>query len=65
MMTRKDFEALAASLARAQNAASNPAIRAGVALATIKVAAALAPSNPRFDRQRFMKAAVLKPFAIE
>jgi len=50
MMTRKHFVALAKALAEIENADARRT-------AAHKVAVALALDNPRFDRDRFLKAA--------
>jgi len=51
-MSRKDYVAIAQAVADARLADND---KAEVAL---KIAAALAADNPRFDRERFLKAAM-------
>lgn len=55
-MTRKDYILLAAAFAASQP--NDPAEYNGWAAAVVAVADALETDNPRFDRQRFLFAAV-------
>jgi len=61
-MTRKDYILIAAALKDAHALCSHPfagpvTAEAGCELAAQRVADALARDNPRFDRERFLKAA--------
>lgn len=65
-MTRKDYVLLAAALKGAYGEASSPhphaahdalGRHAGVTIAVVRLADALGRDNPRFDRERFLKAA--------
>jgi hypothetical protein len=55
-MTRKDYVMLAAAIKEAHAYAIDAARRLGVASAAHEVADAIARDNPRFDRDRFLKA---------
>ena len=55
-MTRKDYEYVAQVIARIQQGLNTPEVeQASLAFAT-RMAAYFAADNPRFDRDRFMKA---------
>lgn len=57
MMTRQDYEAIAAILARTRTWASGPGAVAALNHITSDLADLMAAGNPRFDRQRFEAAA--------
>jgi hypothetical protein len=61
-MTRKDYVLIAEAL-QAAAYALNPPERAGALLAANEIAHRLKQDNPRFDRERFMRAACLDPQA--
>ncbi len=61
-MTRKDYVLLAEAL-QAAAYSLNPPERAGVLLAAHEIALRLKQDNPRFDRDRFLRAAALDPEA--
>jgi len=54
-MTLKDYELIAGAIAEERRAHSAPS-RFGVDSTADAVASALARDNPRFDRERFLKA---------
>ena len=57
-MTRKDYVLIAAALKSAHDGHNGrPQALRGVADAADRIAIALARDNPRFDRERFLKAA--------
>ena len=56
-MTQKDFIALAAALKEASESAVDEHERFGVGLAVRRIVAACKASNPRFNTERFCKAA--------
>ena len=65
-MTRKDYILIAAALKEARNhwlaeeardIDGSAAFRAGLNAAGLELASRLARDNPRFDRERFLKAA--------
>ena len=58
-MTRKDYVAIAAAFHRtgmAVNIGKRKTAEYAIRLAAIDVAATMAHDNPRFDRERFLKA---------
>lgn len=57
-MTRKDYILIAEALkeARAEALALRAGAGVGVTIAAVRLADALARDNPRFDRERFLKA---------
>lgn len=57
-MTRKDYVLIAEAL-QAAAYALNPPERAGALLAAYEIANRLQQDNPRFDRDRFIRAACL------
>ena len=57
-MTRKDYELIAEALNRAYRPAGLVGAQYGVMLAAHRIADALAATNPRFDRERFIFAAI-------
>jgi hypothetical protein len=61
-MTRKDYVLIAEAL-QAAAYALNPPERAGALLVAHEIANRLQQDNPRFDRDRFMRAACLDPQA--
>jgi hypothetical protein len=61
-MTRKDYVLIAEAL-QAAAYALNPPERAGALLVAHEIANRLKQENPRFDRDRFMRAACLDPQA--
>lgn len=58
-MTRKDYELIAATLKNQHRIAANvsPVGAAWVEYTTMNLALAFTQDNPRFDRERFVKAA--------
>lgn len=56
-MTRKDYERIAGALRWARLGFENPDTLQGVDEAAEQIAKVLAQDNPRFDRERFLKAA--------
>lgn len=61
-MTRKDYVLIAEAL-QAAAYALNPPERTGALLVAHEIAHRLKQDNPRFDRERFMRAACLDPQA--
>ena len=57
-MTRKDYELIAEALYRAYRQTELVVAQYGVVSATHRIADALAATNPRFDRERFIFAAI-------
>jgi hypothetical protein len=57
-MTRKDFTALAAALRSAYGVAESDNERRGVYESARRLAEVLRDTNPRFDRDRFIAAAI-------
>lgn len=55
-MTRKDYILIAAALRQAIELCADPISRAAAGFAAGKVCNALEQDNPRFDRERFLKA---------
>lgn len=59
-MTRKDYQLIAGAFRRARDyndsAAKSAGHQVGTADAAIMLASALQEDNPRFDRERFLKA---------
>ena len=56
-MSKKDFEAIAAVLAKFRGVDASASIGSTAAAITLDLADVLAASNPRFDRERFFRAA--------
>jgi hypothetical protein len=56
-MTRKDYDAIAAVLAAERQQVTMRAARQAVMNITRALADVMAAENPRFDRERFMRAA--------
>ena len=60
-MTRKDYVLIAAALKAAMSHARGmPTAQAGIEQAARELCSALASDNPRFDRMRFLKAAIVR-----
>jgi hypothetical protein len=60
-VTRKDYVLIAAALKAAMSHAEGmPASQAGIERAAHELCCALASDNPRFDRTRFLKAAIVR-----
>lgn len=59
-MTRKDYVLIAAALKQAHDVSTIADRAYGVERAAIMLADALASTNPRFDRERFLKASGVK-----
>ena len=57
-MTRKDYELIAEALDHAYRQTELVGAQYGVKLAAHRIADALASTNPRFDRERFIFAAI-------
>jgi len=55
-MTKKDFELIAAALLRARKFCETDNQRRGTERAALTLADALATTNPKFDRARFLAA---------
>jgi hypothetical protein len=60
-VTRKDYVLIAAALKAAMSHAEGmPTEQAGIEEAARELCSALASDNPRFDRARFLKAAIAR-----
>lgn len=57
-MTRKDYELIAEALDHVYRQTELAEAQYGVKLAAHRIADALASTNPRFDRERFIFAAI-------
>lgn len=57
-MTRKDYELIAEALCHAYRQTEPFGAQYGVVSAAHRIADALASTNPRFDRERFIFAAI-------
>lgn len=59
-MTRKDYVLIAGAVKEARDASHTPYLREGIEKAASHIATALQFDNPRFDRDRFLKACGVK-----